>query len=631
MTLYSCRRATLLVSLALLLSACAKDKPAETSGTIEPEAEAPPASDGPAPVADESEPSATEEAGPEEAEEPLAESSAPPPAASSSAEGIEGATVDENGLYTSASGRRQSVDSYGSPLFDTEGMPIWEPLPAERARQLFEEAMVLRKGVAGGEPDLMGAAMRLNEALSLVPELVEARYNLALVQLQQDLLKEAVQSLKKVLAERPDWAEAQLSLAIAHERAGNFAAATMAYTNGLQDGKDSVDMLNGLARIYRKQGKAELAVEKTKAILKIDSNSIDAYNTLGLAYLDMGELELARFVFLKAEKSVPGADENSALQANLGLVNYRFESWSKDKREFEATDRFERALELNSSDLGAMVNLAHLKLINFDFEGARELLERAHRKMPANVPIQLNLAVARRGTGEYDGAEKLYNQIASAPGEYRADALVNLAILQGDFRKDYKTAIETYNEYISVVEGDGGTVAEDDPVRGYIRSIEKILARAEKKRQRAADKAVREAQRAERAKVKAAAAEVAAAETAVAEAAEAEAAEAAEAEATAAEATAAEAAEAEATAAEATSAEATSAEATTPGVAAEGAVDEEAPAGAEGQGTEQVEPAPEAELVGETSEEASPSPDAGPVDEAPSDAGAEEPTAEEVQ
>jgi tetratricopeptide (TPR) repeat protein len=456
---------------------------------------------------------------------PVAEEAKPVDPLSGEA-GLEGSTLDESGLYIAADGRRQAVDDFGNPLFDADGYPLWEALPAERAKQMFEEAMMLRKGVAGGERDLMGAAMRLNEALSLVPTFVEARYNLALVQLDQDLIKEAVQSLKTVLEARPDWKQAILSLAISHERAGDFAAATKIYSKGLDSEPENVDMLNGMARIYRKMGESELAVEKAKAILKIDSNSIDAYNTLGLAYLAMSELELARFVFLKAEKSVPGADENSAIQANLGLVNYRFAGWSKDKREFEATDRFEKALALNADDLGAMVNLAHLKLINFDFDGARELLERAHRKMPANVPIQLNLAVARRGTGEYDGAEKLYNQIASVPGEYRADALINLAILQGDFRKDYPTAIETYNEYLSVMSEAGEVVAEDDPVRGYITSIEKILERAEKKRQRAADKAKRNAERDARRKAKeeAAAAEAAAAEAAAAEAAAAEAA-----------------------------------------------------------------------------------------------------------
>jgi len=514
MNLLHLRAASALLLSALLLSACPKEQPAETSGTVEPAVEEVPA------AGDEDATDAAEAA--IEEPEPEEETSPPP---SSSKPSLEGATLDENGVYLSADGRRQSIDSYGNPLFDADGMPIWQALPAERARQLFEEALVLRKGVAGAEPDLMGAAVRLNEALSLVPELVEARYNLAIVQLDQDLLKAAVESLEKVLAVRPDWTEALLSLAIAHERSGDFVSATKAYSQGLDAGPENVDMLNGLARIYRKQGKPELAEQKAKAILKIDSNSIDAYNTLGLAYLDMGEYELARFVYKKVERDVPGGNENSAIQANLGLVNYGFESWSKDKREFEATDRFQRALALNPNDLGAMVNLAHLKLINFDFEGARELLERAHRKMPANVPIQLNLAVARRGTGEYDGAEKLYNQIASAPGEYRADALVNLAILQGDFRKDYPTAIETYNEYISVMEADGKTVAEDDPVRGYIVNIEKILERAEKKRQRAAAKAERAEKRAARAKVKeAAAAEAAAAEAAAAEAAAAEAA-----------------------------------------------------------------------------------------------------------
>lgn len=409
--------------------------------------------------------------------------------AKSAADPLEGATVDESGRWVSADGRRQAVDPYGNPLVDAEGNPIWEPKPEEMAVQLFEEAIMLRKGIAGSEPDLMGAATRLNEVLSVVPDFPGARYNLALVQLDLDLLRDALQNLKVVSEANPDMIGVWVSLGIAEERSGDFTAATRAFSAGLERDPANVDLLGGMARVYRKLGKPELAVDKAKAILKINSNSLDAYNTLGLGYLDMGELDLARFVFMKAEASVPGGDTSSAIQCNLGLVHYRMGN------EFEAELRFQKALGLNDGDVGAMVNLAHLKLVNFDFDGARELLEAAHRKLPANVPIQLNLAVARRGTDDLDGAETLYTQIASAPGEYRDDAILNLAILQGDFRKDYGSAIETYNEYLALMDSLGEPEPEDGPVRGYLKSVEKLKARAEKRRQREADKAARKAKK----------------------------------------------------------------------------------------------------------------------------------------
>jgi len=410
-------------------------------------------------------------------------------ASESDANPLEGATVDENGRWVSADGRRQAVDSYGSPLVDPSGNPIWEPKPEEIAVQLFEEAIMLRKGIAGAEPDLMGAATRLNEVLSVVSDFPGARYNLGLVQLDLDLLKDARENLEKASVSKPEQIEVWISLGIAEERSGDFTAATRAFSAGLDRDPANVALLGGMARVYRKLGKPELAVDKAKAILKINSNSLDAYNTLGLGYLDMGELDLARFVFMKAEASVPGGDSSSAIQCNLGLVHYRMGN------EFEAEVRFQNALGFNDSDIGAMVNLAHLKLVNFDFEGARELLETAHRKLPANVPIQLNLAVARRGTDDLDGAEALYDQIASAPGEYRDDAILNLAILQGDFRKDYESAIETYNEYLALMDTLGDPEAEDGPVRGYLKSVEKLKARADKRRQRDIEKAARKAEK----------------------------------------------------------------------------------------------------------------------------------------
>jgi len=54
-------------------------------------------------------------------------------------------------------GRLQQVDASGYPLWNSDGTPIWEPTPAEKANQLFEEAVMLSKGFAGAQPNLVGA------------------------------------------------------------------------------------------------------------------------------------------------------------------------------------------------------------------------------------------------------------------------------------------------------------------------------------------------------------------------------------------------------------------------------------------------------------------------------------------
>ena len=383
-------------------------------------------------------------------------------------------------------GRQQLLDGNGDPMFDTSGEPMFPPTPEEQALQAFEEAIAFKNG-AMGEPNFFQAAAKLKSATELKPDFIAAWYDLGLVQLELNLLKEAQAALKKTSeldAENPHhW----LALGIAYERDGMVSAAASSYATGLSKSAEDVALLNGAARILRKRGQFREAADKARAILQVNSNSLDAYNTLGLAYLGLEEFELARFVFMKAQASVPGGDTSASVAANLGLVFFR------EGEEFQAEARFQAAWEIDGRHPGAMVNLAHMKLKNLDYPGALELLEQAHRVLPASLPIQLNLAVARRGTGDVDGAEKLLEDIAASDTEYVDEALLNLGILKGDFRKDFAAAIDTYNEYIAVRERDGAPVADDDPVHDYIEEVSKLKKKEDKRKQKEAKKAAKAA------------------------------------------------------------------------------------------------------------------------------------------
>jgi tetratricopeptide (TPR) repeat protein len=378
----------------------------------------------------------------------------------------------------SEDGRLQTVDAYGYPMFNPDGTPIWEPTAAEKANQLFEEAVMLSKGFAGAPPNLPAALSRLRDALALKENFPEAHYNLGLVELEMGDLRAARSSFQKALDYRPEMREALLAMAITAERSGDLVGAQQMYLKGQALDNEDVDFLNGTARILRKQGRASTARDKARKILEINANSVDAYNTLGLAYLDLGEIELARFVFIKAENSVPGGAESPSIQANLGLVYF------KKGDEFEAEARFIRAMALDPDHVGASVNLAYLKLQNYDFEGARDLLEKAHRRLPSNVPISLDLAVAYSGTGDFKRAEELYDGIAGVSGDHQASAIYNLGILYADKLKDLDMALEQYNKYIAVVESNGVLVAEDDPVHSYIEEVHKAKKREERRRKR---------------------------------------------------------------------------------------------------------------------------------------------------
>jgi len=399
---------------------------------------------------------------------------------SSSGEEIPAPLVSEDG-------RMQQVDASGYPMWNPDGTPIWEPTPEEKANQLFEEAVMLSRGFAGAPPNLVGAMARLKDALSFKEDFPEAHYNLGLVLLEMGALADARASFQKAVNYKPDMRDALLALAIAAEREDALGVAERTYLKGQSiAGDEDVDFKNGLARVMRKRGNAEAARDMAREILEVNANSVDAYNTLGLAYMDLDEIELARFVFIKAEASVPGGAENASIQANLGLVFF------KKGDEFEAEARFVRAIALDPDHVGASVNLAYLKLQNLDFEGARDLLEKAAKRLPNSVPIKLDLAVAYSGMGEFKKAESLYEEVASRSGKHQAAAVYNLGILYADKIKDLDAALAQYNKYISLEESQGRIVGDEDPVRTYIAEVEKTKTREERRRKREERKRAKE-------------------------------------------------------------------------------------------------------------------------------------------
>lgn len=382
---------------------------------------------------------------------------------------------------TSEDGRLQAVDAAGNPLFDDGGNPIWEASPEEKAHLLFSDAMKASTGLAPSSTAWQYSVIPpLLQALELLPDFKEARYDLGVIYLQTNDLDGAIQELEKVVKAGKEETRARVALGVAYERAGRLADAEMLYARGLAEDAGDVDLLCGQARLLLKRGRPEDAERAAKAILRINSNSIDAFNTLGLAYLEMRRFETARFVFQKA-RTLPGGDKSATLEANLGLVYWRM------GREFQAEASFTEALRLDPNHAGARVNLAHLRLVNLDFQGARDLLEPAYQQLKGNQVVQLSFAVAMRGTGDYDRARQIYEELAADPtSDLRDDALLNLGIMEGDFLKDFAGAIDTYNEYIAVRDTMGQPVGPDEPVRAYLREVEKLKERRDRKKEQPA-------------------------------------------------------------------------------------------------------------------------------------------------
>lgn len=340
----------------------------------------------------------------------------------------------------------------------------------ERARRLFESGS---EALAARPPDFAGAVDKLSESVRLKGDSAEAWCNLGLAHLGKGDERQAIEAFQKATAGNPKLAAAWIGLGDAFGMSGQDGAATTTYEQGIRNVPDDASLRIRLIDQLRRRGQRQEAIAQAREVLKINANSIEAYNTLGLTYLDAGEHELARFVYVKALNSVPGAKESAALHANLGLVYFHLD------RPFDAEAELAESLRLEPELNGALVSMSYLKLRNLDFQGAKEMLERAVARDPDSVEGRLNLGVARRGLGDYAGAKAEYERVLAKEPSH-PDALLNLGILYGDYLKEYDKALATYAQYI---QARGGAVADADPVRQYIDEVEKTKVREQRRRE----------------------------------------------------------------------------------------------------------------------------------------------------
>ena len=442
--------------------------------------------------------------------------------------------------------------------------------PEQLAEQLFNEGLA---SLTFKPPQLPSAVERFAQVVQYQPEWTEAHFNLGLAYFKANNMVQASKALEQATRLDPDLGEAWVLLAQSYSRQRRSGAAMDAFDQCIQHVPGNVDCRLGKVQMAldARDDPARI-IDRIREILQLNSTSIGAYVLLSKAYLRQGKPRLAKFALDKAKQANPMAELSPTLHCNMGMI-YR-----EMDLPYDAIAEFERAIELDPNHVQSLVNLANVKILNLDFEGARTLAQTAVTTDASHVGARLALGIARRGMGDLEGAKGEFEKLlAEDPGNN--DAMYALAVTNGDYIRDWPKAIEQYEELISRTPG----IAEDDPLYTYVEDLHRNIEREQNRLERDRLKKERDAKRKAEEEARAAE-EAAAAEAAAAEAAEAAAAEAAAAEAAAVEAAAAEAAAAEAAAAEAAAEEAAGA---TDGSPAEEAASapEEQPAAAEGEET----------------------------------------------
>lgn len=303
----------------------------------------------------------------------------------------------------------------------------------------------------------------------------QAHFNLGMLYLRQEKFSEAERELKRVTELNPKFNGGWSQLADVYRLQKDTGRAMTVVETGLKELPGDALLLNSKAFILRQQGKTQEAIEEIRKILKVNAIDVNAFNNMGRTYLELKDYDMAQFIFLKALQTAPGAEKDPWIHNNLGLVYMGL----KDPR---AASEFDRALELKSDLLEALVCRAFIHLSVQEFQKAAEQLEKAVELDPDNVTIRLNYGMALRGQKKYPEAEVQYTT-ALRTDPKNTSLLLNFGILLGDYMKDYDRALEVYKQLRDASAAGPELERAEKLIKETVRIIER---RDKKKKEKAA-------------------------------------------------------------------------------------------------------------------------------------------------
>jgi tetratricopeptide (TPR) repeat protein len=179
---------------------------------------------------------------------------------------------------------------------------------SEQALRSFQEA---QEGLKAKKPDYRGVQTKLEEAIELEPDFVEAHYNLGIVHLTLNENAEAIPHLRKAHDLDPGILEYTVALAQGYAAAEQYTKARTMFQEVVARQPGNLTAKNNLAAMAMREGDDEQALEFVRDVLRDDNQNVGALNILGLIYRKRGNLSLAKYAFQKGLRVGSGEGEES--------------------------------------------------------------------------------------------------------------------------------------------------------------------------------------------------------------------------------------------------------------------------------------------------------------------------------
>ena len=278
-----------------------------------------------------------------------------------------------------------------------------------------------------GRPDQ--AADCLEQAIRLVPTMVDARHRLGVVLAQSGRLDDAVGQMQEALRLQPanheiannlriTLAARERKLALIDSGAKLLPQAEMHCRRALELTPDDPAVLTLLAQSVADQDRGEEAIALFAEVTRIRPNLVQAHFNLGIANLRAKHNEQAETNFRRAiELSRSMAEAHNGLGVALVMQN----RWS------EAEACYRRALDLNGEYTDATYNLARALVGQDRFSEAIGWLERTLELKNDHVEASYSMALTLMELNRVEDAADWYARTIGLKHDY-ADAHVGRSI-----------------------------------------------------------------------------------------------------------------------------------------------------------------------------------------------------------
>ena len=272
----------------------------------------------------------------------------------------------------------------------------------------------------------------------------EVPYNIGVAQLKLGNDRAAEKAFERAIELDPTFGKSWFNLGVILERQGKYTDAIGVYEEGLTHSEMDPDLSAGKIACLRKSGQLDEAIAYAQQVLGKNANNVSAYSEVGAVYLEQGNLDKALFVLQQA--AARNGSENAKLQSIMGQVYYAQEKLPL------AEIAFRKSLELDASLVETAMYLSFLQLQNRAWASASETLDAAIKLDPTNGALLNAMGISQRGQGNIEEAERYYKE-AYQVNPSNPEPLLNMAVLEADYRQEYTKALELLDRYLA----DGGT------------------------------------------------------------------------------------------------------------------------------------------------------------------------------